>query len=243
VFSEDVDALKAKRICFACVGEEYLGNEIRAKGKRAKCSYCVKMRHSYSVDEVAERAETAFEQHYIRTSDQPDNWQDMLLRDRESSYEWYRNGEPVTDAIMNAADIPQEAAEDIQKILEDKHDDMELAKMGEETEFAEDSHYEERVRAVRLGRKNGATSRILLRPRRASLAARRQTISPPSLTELTCYGRATAVRSSWTPGRQRISIPCIGRESFNLGTNSKPLSAGPIANSARRQHSWRRLVA
>jgi hypothetical protein len=68
----------------------------------------------------------------------------MLLRDRESSYEWYRKGEPVTDAIGNAADIPQQAAEDIQKVLEDKHGDLELAQMGEETEFADDSHYAEK---------------------------------------------------------------------------------------------------
>jgi hypothetical protein len=144
VFSEDVDALKTKRMCFACGGEQYLSSEIRAKGKRAKCSYCGKTRRSYSVGELAERIEIAFEQHYVRTSDQPNDFQSMLLRDRESSYEWDRDGEPVTDAIMNAADIPQETAEDIQKILQDKHDDFERAQIGEETEFAEDSHYEEK---------------------------------------------------------------------------------------------------
>lgn len=144
MFSEDVDELKTKRVCFACIGEQYLRGEIRGMGKRAKCSYCGKTRRSYSVGELAERIETTFEQHYIRTSDQPNDYQSMLLHDRESSYEWYRRGEPVTDAIMNAADIPQQAAEDIQKVLEDKHDDLELAQMGEETEFADDSHYEEK---------------------------------------------------------------------------------------------------
>jgi hypothetical protein len=144
VFCEDVDALKTKPMCFACVGEEYLHDEIRAKGKRAKCSYCGKTRRSYSVGELAQRVEMAFEQHYIRTSDQPNDYQSMLQRDRESSYEWYRDGEPVTDAIMNAAEIPQEAAEDIQKVLEDKHADLESAQMGEETEFADDSQYEEK---------------------------------------------------------------------------------------------------
>jgi len=144
VFCEDVDQLKTKRMCFACIGEQYLRGEIRGMGKRAKCSYCGKTRRSYSVGELAERIETAFEQHYVRTSDQPNDYQSMLLHDRESSYEWYRGGEPVTDAIMNAADIPQQAAEDIQKVLEDKHDDLELTQMGEETEFADDSHYEEK---------------------------------------------------------------------------------------------------
>ena len=140
MFSEDADALKKKRMCFACLGEEYLSAEIRARGKRARCSYCGKTRRSYSAGEIAER----FEQHYVRTSDQPNDYQHMLLSDRESSYEWYRDGEPVTDAIVNAAEISQRAAEDIQKILEDKHGDWELAKMGEETEFADDSYYEEK---------------------------------------------------------------------------------------------------
>ena len=141
---ENVDALKAKRICFTCVGERYLSDEIRTKGKRAKCCYCKKTRRSYGVGEFTERVETAFQQHYVRTSDQPNDWEHMLLRDRESSYEWYRHGEPVIDAIMNAAEIPQTAAEDIQKILADEHEDFDLAAMGEETEFADDSYYEEK---------------------------------------------------------------------------------------------------
>lgn len=142
--SEDIDELKAKRMCFACIGEHYLSDEIRSNGKRAKCSYCGKMRRSYSVGDIAERIQTAFEQHYFRTSDQPDNWEYTLLRDRESNYEWERHGEPVVYAIMNAAEIPEEAAQDVQTILEDEHSDFDSAAMGEETEFADESYYEEK---------------------------------------------------------------------------------------------------
>jgi hypothetical protein len=56
VFSEDVDALKAKRICFACVGEQYVSSEIRTRGKRAKCSYCGKTRRTSSVGDEARPA-------------------------------------------------------------------------------------------------------------------------------------------------------------------------------------------
>jgi hypothetical protein len=103
-----------------------------------------KTHRSYSVDDIAKRVETAFQQHYVRTPDQPNDWEHMLLRDRESNYEWNRHGEPVTDAIMNAAEIPQAAADDIQNILADKHEDYDLAAIGEESEFAGDSHYEEK---------------------------------------------------------------------------------------------------
>ena len=45
---------------------------------------------------------------------------------------------------MDAADIPQDAAEDVLAVLDDKYYDLELAKMGEESEFSSDSYYVER---------------------------------------------------------------------------------------------------
>ena len=45
---------------------------------------------------------------------------------------------------MNAADMPEESAQDIQKILGDKYADFESAKMGDETEFSSGSHYAEK---------------------------------------------------------------------------------------------------
>jgi RES domain len=67
-----------------------------------------------------------------------------MLSDKESDYEWERDGEPVTYAIMNAADIPEAAAKDIQKILEDQYADFDAAAIGEETEFSPESYYEEK---------------------------------------------------------------------------------------------------
>jgi hypothetical protein len=150
VHQDEIDELKTKKLCHACVGEAYLSGEIGKEGKRAKCSYCGKTRRCYSVGDIAERVQVAFEQNYIRTSDQPTSWQYTLMSDRESSYDWYRDGEPVTDAIANAAEIPQEAAEDIQQILEAEHEDFDSAAMGEETEFSGDTHYEEKGTSDRV---------------------------------------------------------------------------------------------
>jgi RES domain len=139
---DDVDELKAKRLCHRCVGDEYLSNEMKSEGKRAKCSYCGCVRRAYSIGKLAERIDAAFGQHYTRTSDQPTSWQYTLLSDKESDYEWERDGEPVAYAIMNAADIPEAAAEDIQKILENRYGDFDAAAIGEETEFSSESYYE-----------------------------------------------------------------------------------------------------
>lgn len=140
----EASELKAKKLCCECVGESYLRNEIARDGRRGKCSYCDKTRRCYCLGKVAERVQLAFEQHYIRTSDQPTSWQYTLMSDRELNYDWSRDGEPVTDAIANAADIPQQAAADIQAILEAEHGDFDSAAMGDETEFSVDSHYEEK---------------------------------------------------------------------------------------------------
>ncbi|SOD22758.1 RES domain-containing protein [Nitrosomonas ureae] len=141
---EDIDELKTKRLCYQCVGEQYLMTEMRRKGKRGKCSYCGRSIRSYTIEEIAESVETAFEQHFRRTSDEPNYWQQSMHSDPESTYDWDRDGEPVVWAIENAAEIPEQAAQDIQAILEDKHGDLEAAKMGEETEFSSESYYEEK---------------------------------------------------------------------------------------------------
>jgi hypothetical protein len=141
---DDVDDLRIKRICFMCIGEAYLSDEVEQDGQVAKCSYCSRTAASYSIEELSGRIETAFDHHYYRTSDQPNSWQQSLLSDRESSYVWDRDGSPVIEAIETAADISSEVAEDVLAVLNDLHDDLESAKMGEETEFAPDSYYEER---------------------------------------------------------------------------------------------------
>ena len=116
---------------------------MRSEGRRRRCSYCDRRAKSYKLGELAERIHAVFEEHYRRTSDQPHSWQLSLLSDRESDYDWERDGEPVVYAIANSADLAEEAAEDIQSILEFKHDDFDSAAMGEETEYSEETYYEE----------------------------------------------------------------------------------------------------
>jgi hypothetical protein len=144
MLDSDIEDLSQKNICFHCVQEIYLCDKIRKRRQIHKCSYCGCRRSCYSIGEMADIIEEAFEQHYVRTSDQPSSWQYALLADNESNYYWTREGEPVVYAIMNAAEIPEAAAHDLQKILEDRHADIESAKMGEETEFASDSYYKEK---------------------------------------------------------------------------------------------------
>ncbi len=62
--------------------------------------------------------------------------------DWRSDNNWERRGDPVVDAIMSAARIPESAATDIQEVLGGRFEDFDVATKGEETEFSSDSHYE-----------------------------------------------------------------------------------------------------
>ena len=140
---DKIDKLKRRKLCFNCVGDSFLSDEICDQGRRGTCSYCGKRLKTYSMKQMSGRIESAFEQHYIRTSDRPSSYDYAMMADKESDYDWDREGEPVVDAIVNAAEIPEEAASDIQKILEDKYFDFDEAKSGDELEFSSDSYYEE----------------------------------------------------------------------------------------------------
>lgn len=141
---DDIDDLKKRFLCFHCVGEAFLKSEIEAKGREEKCSYCDRTAKSYSIGEMSERIETTFNEHYVRTYEEPTSFQYSMMADKEPDYDWERDGEPVVYAILNAADMPLDAAPDIQQILEEKFSDYDAAIEGYETEFSSESYYEEK---------------------------------------------------------------------------------------------------
>ncbi len=134
-----------KRICYACVGEAYLAQQIGKDGEAGSCSYCGDTLECITIEALADRIEAAFDDHYVRTANHPDSWQERLMADPESTYEWEREGQPVVDAIEEAASIPGDAASDVQKILDIRHSDLDASAIGEETEFSSDAYYEEKA--------------------------------------------------------------------------------------------------
>lgn len=132
-----------KKICSNCVGEPFLSALIKEDGETSVCYYCNNEENKcISLEVFADHIESAFERHYCRTSDQPDLYEGVLLRDNESNYFWERHGDPAATAIEEAAVIDTVPANDALKLLADRHSNFESAQMGEECEFDEDSHYE-----------------------------------------------------------------------------------------------------
>lgn len=137
----EIDADK-KFICIDCIGEKFLSKEIELLEKLISCSYCGQKEIPGSpLIEFADRLDIAFEQHYERQSeDIPDDW--SLERIKNMADLWEPNGQPVVYAIMDAAEIPEEAAKDIQQILADKHSSRSADEIGETTAYHIESYYD-----------------------------------------------------------------------------------------------------
>ena len=131
-----------KRICHHCVREPYLSREIAENGAECRCSYCKRQTSTYALAKLADRVETAFEQHY-RCSP-PDPTPEERAHVDPSEFEWSPHGQPVVLAIEGAAEIPPDAAADVQRILESRHYDKHTDRAGEQTEFCSDAFYDER---------------------------------------------------------------------------------------------------
>ncbi|MGJ8530111.1 RES domain-containing protein [Maritalea sp.] len=143
ITKNECDDLEEKVICTACVGEVFLSERVEKEGEEDECSYCGEELACFTLEEIADRVEAAFETHYSRTSEEPNSYQYAMLRDKEIDYDWDREGQQSVYAIMDAASISEGAADDVQAILEYRHFDFENGTMGIEDEFSSDAYYEE----------------------------------------------------------------------------------------------------
>lgn len=138
---EETNGLRESHVCCRCVSDEFLAQQIESLGARKKCVYCLNVELSLSVDAISKLTAEAFEKHFVRTPDSPSSYESSLQADKESDYEWYRDGYPIADVIADAVGVSESIACDIQCVLEEDHQDWESSKMGEESEFSTDSHY------------------------------------------------------------------------------------------------------
>ena len=139
----DMDEYGERRVCDNCVSDPYLAKQIESSGKEEPCLYCQDDEQpTWPLSEVAHWVETAFEQHYRRTSDEPDALQSMMQCDKESTYEFEREGDQTIWAIQYALNCSEALAADLQQYLEEKHSDWDAAMGGYECEFDSEAQYE-----------------------------------------------------------------------------------------------------
>ncbi len=135
---DNVPEVAERRVCAGCVGEAYLKAEIERTGEVAECYYCAESEdNTITIEELAARVETALEQHYERTSAEPEGIEYLLQKEGR----WSRHGEPVVEVIGEMAGIEPESAEDVRSLLEEQNYDRHAEQVGEENPFDEEAQY------------------------------------------------------------------------------------------------------
>lgn len=138
---DDENDIGSRRICWRCIGEGFLRNEVRQGGEVEQCHYCEEERESTPVDELAGRIQGVFDEHFQRTSPEPEGIDWLLAKEGR----WERNGEIVGDLIAETAGLDQQPAEDIRLYLEGASYDPFEAEIGAEGPFDPEAQYEERA--------------------------------------------------------------------------------------------------
>jgi len=128
-------------VCSECIGEEYLNAEIRESGTVTKCNYCNELNHSaIPLHELAERIHEVLQEHYYRTSSEPEGID--LLAAREGN--WVQPGESVLHVIMNIIDSSEELAESIYEYLSNTYDAWGKDALCEPQPYDSEAYYAER---------------------------------------------------------------------------------------------------
>lgn len=134
-----------KFICDSCIEEPFLQNLIALEGIKTKCSYCNTVGMTFDLQGLSKRVHRVFQNFYIATNSEPEDWQYALLKDKESNYEWDRGGDRVEDIVCDILQTHENIAKDITELLGSDYYDFELAKMGVESPYSKESRYEQRI--------------------------------------------------------------------------------------------------
>ena len=134
----DNDDSEVVYVCYECVGDDHLKEEIRREGHERECHFCGKTQKAWPLDELAGRIQGVIEQHFQITPSDPS--EEGLPYDKD--IDWERRGEPVADVIAEIAELEPELAEAVRDRISDQtswdaHDG------GYEDPFGSDTHYEE----------------------------------------------------------------------------------------------------
>ncbi len=70
-----------RRVCAECIGEDYLADLITRTGIASACHYCSRNGFTITIEELSKHVERAVEQHFERTSSEPEGYEYYLHRE------------------------------------------------------------------------------------------------------------------------------------------------------------------
>ncbi|TPJ72806.1 HEPN-associated N-terminal domain-containing protein [Mesorhizobium sp. B2-6-2] len=208
-------------VCYKCIGDSYLSDEIRTEAKRALCEFCGKRRQACTLDALSQRVRDVLESHYSPH-------QDEYGAD---------DGQPVVDLILNLLDCEESIAEAVRAHISQTtawaaHDG------GYSDPFGSETCYIERPADIYNFQETWGffRSEIRSRSRYFSETARHalQEIFG-DLTTLTNWSREPVIQTIGTGTKMTASTAGV---SPSPRPSSKQFSKSQLRNSARRRQLW-----
>ena len=129
-----------KRVCHACVGDQFLAKEVKERRVRGPCSYCGEVREAVTLETLADRIHKVLDEHFELAPTEPEGLYEFM---REHQGLWERRGDPVEYVIAEIAGLSEKIADDMTALLSDWHS-YPAAKDGEEDPYGGEAMYEER---------------------------------------------------------------------------------------------------
>ena len=134
--------LQIKRVCHACIGEEWISAKIQKTGPKRDCDYCEKTGvPTWPVGALAEKKHETLNRHYAPQTRNPADGAAYLAQ-KYGTTEWEPEGETVLFVMIELLALDDEPiAEDIRQILSEDVDSIAPGDPQEEARFDEDSYW------------------------------------------------------------------------------------------------------
>lgn len=136
----EIQSTEAKNVCHACIGDQFLADEVNREGTLVICSYCGETRDALALEILADRIHEVLQEHFELTPNEPDAFDSAMMR--EGSWDWYREGNPVADTIADIAELSEEIAGDVRGLLHASYQ-HEAIMVGEENPYGVEACYDE----------------------------------------------------------------------------------------------------
>ena len=130
-------------ICYRCIGDEFLSNEVRGSGSCSECAYCGEVGETWTLRTLANCIHVALQEHFEFTSIDPDDHSDIMVR--LGLTPWEREGEYVLYVIADMAGLTEATAIDLTNLLRKIHYSYPDEKEGAFNPYGYDAFYEERA--------------------------------------------------------------------------------------------------
>lgn len=113
-------ANNSRNICFECVADNYLSQEIEKEYKISHCHYCSsKNNQAISIIDLADWIHEVLQSHFYLTNENPEGYDYYLAKEGL----WERDGVEVETLISDIVGVTEDIAEEIVEELSDCHDD------------------------------------------------------------------------------------------------------------------------